>query len=103
MTAVIDYSQFGTAGEALKQNALRLRRAWARGFKPPPRMSIADWAERYRRFPEESPFPGAWKHQTAPYLKEIMEKLSAHDPCEEISILKSSQSGGSASAENWVG
>ena len=102
MTA-FDYSKFGTADGVLQENALRLRRAWARGFKPPPRMSVADWAERYRRFPEESPYPGAWRHSTAAYLKEIMDKLSAHDPCEEISILKNGQSGGSASAENWVG
>lgn len=103
MTAAVDYAAYGGAAAALKTNAARLRQAWAKGFKPPPRMSVAEWAERYRRFPEESPYPGAWRHKTAPYLQEIMEKLSAHDPCEEISILKNGQSGGSASAENWVG
>lgn len=103
MRPAIDYSKFGAAGAVLKANARRLRRAWARGYKPPERMSVADWAARHRRFPEESPFPGAWRHETAPYLKEIMDRLSAHDPCEEVTILKSSQSGGSASAENWVG
>src|SRR5581483_10125384 len=49
------------------------------------------------------PMPGPWRHATAPYLVEIMENLSPHDPCEEVVILKSSQSGGSALAENWVG
>ncbi len=98
-----DYAQFGEAADPLKANAARLRAALARGYRPPPRMSVADWAARYRRFPEESPFPGAWRHSTAPYLQEIMERLSPHDPCEEVVIMKSSQSGGSASAENWVG
>jgi phage terminase large subunit GpA-like protein len=98
-----DYSPFGEAAAPLKENIARLRAALARGYRPPPRMSVAEWAARYRRFPEESPFPGPWRHSTAPYLQEIMEKLSPHDPCEEVVIMKNGQSGGSASAENWVG
>ncbi len=98
-----DYAPFGGAAKLLRGNARALRMALARGYRPPPRMSVAEWAERYRKFPDEAPIPGPWRHATAPYLVEIMEKLSPQDPCEEVVIMKSSQSGGSALAENWVG
>jgi phage terminase large subunit GpA-like protein len=32
-----------------------------------------------------------------------MDALSPHDPCEEVALIKCAQSGGSASAENWIG
>lgn len=89
--------------ELLVRNARSLDRALAEGLRPPPRMSVPEWAERYRRFPEDDAFPGSWKHSTAPELVEIMAALSPHDPCEEVVMTKCAQSGGSASAENWIG
>jgi len=98
------YQRFGaTAGAVLERNAKRLNRAQAKGFRPPPRMNVSEWAERYRRFPDDDAFPGPWRHDTAPELVEIMDALSPHDPCEEAAIIKCAQSGGSASAENWIG
>lgn len=99
-----DYGRFGrTAGTILKANARKLDRAAAQGLRPPPRMNVSEWAERYRRFPDDDAFPGPWRHDTAPELVEIMDALSPHDPCEEVSLIKCAQSGGSASAENWIG
>lgn len=95
--------RFGAAAEILQRNARRLDRAQARGFRPPPRMNVSDWAVRYRRFPDDDAFPGPWRNETAPELVEIMDALAPHDPCEEASIIKCAQSGGSASAENWIG
>lgn len=91
------------AGGALEANVGRLGKAMADGLRPPPRMTVAEWAARYRRFPDDAPIPGAWRHDTAPELVEIMEALSPHDPCEEVDLMKCAQSGGSASAENWLG
>lgn len=93
----------GTAGSILKRNAVRLDRSLAKGLRPPPRMNVSEWAARYRRFPDDDAFPGRWRHETAPELVEIMDALSPHDPCEEAAIIKCAQSGGSASAENWIG
>lgn len=99
-----DYVRFGVvAGGVLKRNARRLSRAMAAGLRPPPRLKVSEWAVRYRRFPDDAPLPGAWSNETAPELVEIMDAMSAHDPCEEGALIKCAQSGGSASAENMLG
>lgn len=87
----------------LDANAARIDRAFAAGLKPPPRISVSDWAATHRKFGEDSPYPGKWDRNRAPYLDEIMDVLSPHDPAAEVSIIKCAQSGGSASAENWIG
>ncbi|SFK41853.1 phage terminase large subunit family protein [Caulobacter sp. UNC279MFTsu5.1] len=91
------------AAEVLGANAARISKAFAQGVRPPAKISVSEWALKHRKFPEDSAYPGAWSHETAPYLVEIMDKLSPHDPCSEINILKCAQSGGSASGENWIG
>jgi phage terminase large subunit GpA-like protein len=97
------YSRFGEHAEALKGNASKLDRSMADGLRPPPRLSVSQWAARHRWFPDDDAYPGRWKHETAPELVEIMDALSPHDPCEEVALIKCAQSGGSASAENWIG
>lgn len=100
----IDYARFGPAATAqLKRNAKRLDQAFAEGLRPPPRMDVSEWTARYRRFPDDGPYPGPWRHETAPELVEIMDAMSPHDPCEEAIVVKCAQSGGSASAENFIG
>lgn len=99
-----DYARFGEEPAlALQANARRLNRAFAAGARPPARMSVSDWAAQHRRFPDDDAFPGKWRHSTAPYLVEIMDALSPHDPCEEVVNLKCAQSGGTAAIENWIG
>lgn len=97
------YTHFGDAGAKLRENAAMLDRAIAGGLRPPPRMNVSEWAPRYRRFADDDPLPGPWRNETAPELVEIMDAMSPHDPCEEGVIIKCAQSGGSASAENWIG
>lgn len=99
-----DYAEFGGEVSAiLRANAARIDAAAASGLRPPPRMSVAEWAARYRRFPEESAYPGRWRNETAPYLVEIMEVISSDHPAEDAAIKKCAQSGGSAAGENMIG
>lgn len=98
-----DYSALGEAGKIIRANAVRLDRAFAAGIKPPERLTVSQWAAKYRRFDEDSPVPGPWRHENAPYLVEIMDAFSIHDPCEEVDIIKCAQSGGTAAVENWLG
>ncbi|MDP3405056.1 MAG: phage terminase large subunit family protein [Brevundimonas sp.] len=98
-----DLEPFGKAGEILNGNAARLDRAFASGFRPAQRMLVSEWAAKYRRFSDDAPLPGPWRHETAPYLVEIMDALSPQDPCEEVIIRKCAQSGGTAAVENWIG
>lgn len=45
-------------------------------LKPPPPMTITEWADEYRRLsPEASAEPGRWKTSKAPYQKEIMNAI----------------------------
>lgn len=97
------FGRFGDHAAALERNGKRLDRALARGLRPPPQMNVSDWAPRYRRFPDDDAYPGPWRNETAPELNEIMDALAPHDPCEEVALIKCAQSGGSASAENWIG
>lgn len=99
-----DYARFGPAvGPVLRANADKLDVALAEGLRPPPRMTVSSWAARFRRFPDDAPIPGLWRHDTAPELVEIMDALSPHDAAEEVTLMKCAQSGGSASGENWLG
>lgn len=98
-----DYGALEAAGEVIAANAVRLDRAFAIGSKPPEKITVSEWAEKYRRFDADSPVPGPWKHANAPYLVEIMDALSVHDPCEEVDLIKCAQSGGTAAVENWLG
>lgn len=94
---------FGWAEPVLDANAARIGRSFAKGLRPPPRISVAEWAAKYRVFGEGAPIEGPWNHDTAPYLVEMMDVASPHDPAPTVSIIKCAQSGGSATAENFVG
>lgn len=99
-----DYAEFGEdCGAILRANVDKLDGAAVAGLRPPPRLTVSEWAAAYRRFPDDAPYPGRWLHATAPYLVEIMDALSVHDPCEEVDVIKCAQSGGTAAVENWIG
>lgn len=72
-------------------------------LKPPPKLLVADWADRYRRLPSESsPEPGQWRTSRAEYQREIMNAVN--DPAiENISIKSSAQVGKSEIVLNIAG
>ncbi|WP_010184768.1 terminase gpA endonuclease subunit [Sphingomonas sp. PAMC 26605] len=99
-----DYDRFGvTAGTVLRSNAARLDKVIASGLRPPRKMKVSAWAVRFRKFGDDDPIPGWWDKRTAPELDEIMDAMTPDDPCEEADVIKCAQSGGSASAENFIG
>ncbi|VTO10673.1 phage terminase large subunit family protein [Brevundimonas vancanneytii] len=93
----------GYAGAILAANAVRVDRSLAQGLRPPPRISVSDWSAQHRHFSDDSPVPGPFRNEKAPYLVEPMDRLSPHDPCSEVTIIKCAQSGGSVTGENWIG
>jgi phage terminase large subunit GpA-like protein len=72
-------------------------------LRPPPRMSVAEWAAAKREMPKGSPMPGRYRHRNAPPLRQIMEWLSPEDPARKVVFMKSSGVGGSVVGENFVG
>ncbi|MEO1722047.1 MAG: terminase gpA endonuclease subunit [Pseudomonadota bacterium] len=67
----------------------------AESFAPPERLTVSEWAERYRVISAESgsPFPGEWRHFRAPHLVEIMEAFGLDDPVQDVWVKKSAQVG----------
>jgi len=46
-------------------------------LKPPPDLTLSEWADEYRRLSKKSSAePGRWKTSKAPYQKEIMDAIS---------------------------
>lgn len=78
--------------------------AWAKGLELDALISPSEWAERHRVIPEGvSSRPGRWRNANAPFLKEIADRLAAHDPARNITFAKSAQVGGTALIENVLG
>lgn len=72
-------------------------------FRPPPRLTISQWADRHRRLsPESSAEPGQWNTDRAPYQREIMDVIT--DPAvENVVLMTSAQIGKTAVLENVIG
>ena len=72
-------------------------------LRPPVRMTISEWADRYRMLsPESSPEPGPWRTNRVPYLREIMDTLG--DPLvRRVCWVAASQVGKTEVVNNYVG
>lgn len=81
----------------------RVERATRQVLKPPPRLTVSQWADEYRRLsPESAAEPGRWKTDRAPYQRGIMDAVN--DPLtREIVIMKSAQVGYTELIGNVVG
>jgi phage terminase large subunit GpA-like protein len=71
-------------------------------LRPPPRLSVSEWADRHRILPETSPYPGRWDTDRAPYLRGIMDACSDPDT-ERVVFMKPSQVGGTEAINNVLG
>jgi phage terminase large subunit GpA-like protein len=70
---------------------------------PPPKLTISQWADRYRKLSSEgSAEPGAWRTARAEYQREIMDTISAPG-VERVCVIKSSQVGWTEILNNAVG
>lgn len=86
------------------EGALEIERAWREGLRPDPRLTVSEWAERYRMLStKESAEPGRWRNARTPYLREIMDCLSPASPVERVVLMKGAQVGGTELGLNWVG
>ena len=65
------------------------------GLRPPPEMTISQWAEKYRILAgTASSEPGRWSNARTPYLVEIMDELSPQSSATDVVFMKGSQIGG---------
>lgn len=69
----------------------------------PPGRSIAGWAEKHRKYPKGSPYPGQHRNDRVPYAVEIMENMAPHSLVRLQDILKAVQLGLTAAGESVMG
>ncbi|GHD60354.1 phage terminase large subunit family protein [Jeongeupia chitinilytica] len=73
-------------------------------FAPRLRLSVSGWADRFRRLPQKGASePGQWHTDRTPFLREIMDALSADSHVRRVVFMKSSQVGGTEAGNNWLG
>lgn len=72
-------------------------------FLPPPRLTVSEWADQYRRLsPESSAEPGQWNTDRAPYQRSIMDCITQPE-VETVVLMTSAQIGKTAMLENVIG
>ncbi len=82
--------------EALTHKVMRL-------LKPPPVLSMSEWADTYRRLsPEASAEPGNWNTARAEYQRGIMDAITDVD-VETVVVMSSAQVGKSEMTLNMIG
>ena len=68
--------------------------AWKRGLAPDPILTVDDWANRHRMLSSvASAEPGRWSTSRTPYLKAVMETLSATSRFERVVFMAGGQVG----------
>jgi len=81
-----------------------LDRALADGIRPDTLMTVSQWADAHRLLPRRSSAePGPWRTSRTPYLKEIMDCMSATSDVQVVVLMKASQVGGSEAILNALG
>lgn len=77
--------------------------AAARAWMLPERLSISDWADKYRMVPSKSsPEGGQWRTSRTPYAAEVMNELSSMSRTQEVVIMAASQVLKTEVLLNWV-
>lgn len=72
-------------------------------LKPPPELTLSEWADRYRMLsPESSAEPGHWHTDKAPYQREIMDAIG-NPHIRKVVIMSAAQIGKTAMLMNMLG
>jgi phage terminase large subunit GpA-like protein len=73
-------------------------------IRPDPLLTVSEWSDRHRMLSQRaSAEPGHWRTDRTPYLREIMDCLSATSAVEKVVFMKGAQVGGTEAGNNWLG
>lgn len=79
-------------------------RAWAKGVRPDPDLTVSQWADAHRWLSSRaSAEPGRYRTARTPYLREIMDALSPGHPAQRVTFMKAAQVGATEAGNNWIG
>lgn len=81
-----------------------VRTGYAAGLRPEPHVTVSEWADAHRKLPQRSSAePGPWRTARTPYLREILDALSAISPVNELVMMFAAQLGKSETMLNLLG
>lgn len=80
-----------------------LLEAFAAASRPTEDLTISEWADRYREVAAESgsPWPGRFRTDRLPYLREPQDCLHPDHPARRVAARWAAQTGKSTAIENW--
>jgi phage terminase large subunit GpA-like protein len=77
---------------------------FAQFMRPPANITVSQWADGHRMLSgKASSEPGPWRTNRTPYLRQIMDDLSARSTVQEVVVMFAAQLGKSESGMNWLG
>lgn len=77
---------------------------FAEFMRPPADLTVSQWADAQRILSgKASSEPGPWRTERTPYLRAIMDDLSARSRVQEVVVMFAAQLGKSESGMNWLG
>jgi len=77
---------------------------FAEFLRPPAAVTVSQWADTHRMLSgKASSEPGPWRTDRTPYLRQIMDDLSARSSVQEVVVMFAAQLGKSESGMNWLG
>ena len=77
---------------------------FAEFMRPPADLTVSQWADRNRMLSgKASSEPGPWRTDRTPYLRQIMDDLSARSTVQEVVVMFAAQLGKSETGNNWLG
>ncbi len=86
-----------------EENVNKCIAAFLAGFRPPPDLTIDEWADKNRYLsPKSSGEPGLWRTSRVPYGREIMQELSPSSHAEDVVWMKGSQVGATEIGINMI-
>jgi phage terminase large subunit GpA-like protein len=78
-------------------------KAFAAGLAPDPVLKVSEWADRYRVLSGRNAVPGKWRTSRVPYLREIMDSMSARSGVEVTVVMAAAQVAKTEALLNFIG
>ena len=83
---------------------MNIREIWHNARRPEPALTVSEWADKHRVLgTRASAEAGPWRTSRTPYLREIMDCLSARSPVRKVVLMKGAQIGATECGANWIG
>ena len=80
------------------------QKSFREGLKPDPDLTVSQWADQHRMLSSKSSAEaGLWRTDRTPYLREIMDAMSANDTTQKVVFMAGAQLGKTEGINNVVG